>query len=83
MKHNDIFDILVEHAGANQTLRSSFINSLKDGTPEFRFQGSLGFGGKYYPRENMVSCYSEDRTPLREEAIDKTNAALKQLKEDA
>ena len=46
---------------------------------EFRFQGTLGFGGKFYfnwPTEIRVSCYQEDETPDRVRAIGCKNADL-------
>jgi len=37
----------------------------KEPCTEWRFQGSLGFGGKFrYPRMS-VDCYPEDETPAR------------------
>ena len=49
---------------------------------EWRFQGNLGFGGKlWFEREGWrVSCYPEDETPRRCEAIEKANAVLKGLR---
>lgn len=46
---------------------------------EYRFQGSLGFGGKIYfghHRGLYVSCYREDETPDRKSAIGRMNAWL-------
>ncbi len=48
---------------------------------EFRFQGRLGFGGKYRRKTNTVDCYPEDETPGRLVLIAETNAALSELKE--
>jgi hypothetical protein len=49
---------------------------------EWRFQGNLGFGGKFRLRSDLscaVDCYPEDETPARRETIQKANSALKEL----
>jgi hypothetical protein len=51
---------------------------------EFRFQGALGFGGKFRNNGNnsntpYVDCYPEDETPARREMIAKANARLSAL----
>jgi hypothetical protein len=50
---------------------------------EYRFQGSLGFGGKLYVEDHgdrwRVSCYREDETSERREAIRKANKRLREL----
>lgn len=87
-----IYDILVIHAGAREekyeenqfvqcALGWDFNNSL-----EYRFQGSLGFGGKIWLPEHgepYVTCYQEDETPERNKAIEKTNEELKKVVRDA
>lgn len=83
-----IYDILVRNAGADDTpgvwnSRRDFRHFFNE-TPgtEYRFQGLLGFGGKFY-RERQgwrVSCYSEDRNPVRDAAIAATNEKLAALK---
>lgn len=82
------FDVLVEHAGASAGQREEFVaNQTYTVVEEFRFGGTLGFGGKFYrdvtllPDRTLgehwrVSCYPEDRTPERQQAIADTNAAL-------
>ena len=74
-----VFDLLVEECGAREHLRGDFIHFLSqtDGA-EFRFQGSLGFGGKLYNEAKgfRVSCYTEDQTPERDAAIKLTNELL-------
>lgn len=82
---NQIFDILVKECGASEYWRNNFvhIHSEPHGRcQEYRFQGSLGFGGKFRNRENrwFVDCYKEDETPERLETIKRTNDLLKQLK---
>lgn len=82
------YSILVEHAGAIESNdeRADFIYSVSRPdllTTEYRFGGSLGFGGKFRipsdGRAPFVNCYPEDRTPERLEAIDRTNNALQAL----
>jgi hypothetical protein len=81
---NAIYDILVKHAGARESsMRDGFVwHHAENDCTEFRFMGSLGFGGKYYSRENRVDCYSEDETPERRVAIGRTNAALAEVAAD-
>ena len=53
-----------------------------DPTREWRFCGSLGFGGKFrFPRMS-VDCYPEDLTPARANAIKNTNVCLAALREE-
>lgn len=75
---NAIFDILVERAGASESMRDEFVYQQMGGCREFRFQGSLGSGGKLYVEPNRwrVAAYPEDRTPQRDATIGETNAAL-------
>lgn len=49
-------------------------------TSNWRFGGSLGFGGKFHFPGLNVNCYPEDETPQRRSAIDKANARLSELK---
>jgi hypothetical protein len=49
---------------------------------EYRFIGTLGFGGKLYYTHSKgfyVSCYREDETPEILETINKINNLLNQL----
>lgn len=82
MTPDEVYDILVEHAGAPESDRSSFVAycaPLSFGH-EWRFQGNLGFGGKFYAdfrgRNLRVGCYSEDRNEERERIIDLVNDLL-------
>lgn len=75
-----VYDILIREAGAPEGDRASFVDALLTGDcREWRFCGSLGFGGKYRPDTNTVDCYREDETPSRLLVIKKTNAALAAL----
>lgn len=91
MSHDDItigqadaiYDVLVQHAEAREARRYEFIFHLTRGCEEFRFMGSLGFGGKLYvePGGWRVGAYPEDIKAYseRQQVIDATNAALSQL----
>ncbi len=88
------WDILSNLAGAssNKWDRSSFAEAftdLKHEATEWRFQGYLGFGGKFWRRHGFngleefdVSCYKEDRNPTRDAMVNKVNQALKALVEE-
>jgi hypothetical protein len=71
-----IFDVLTLCAGTPESLREEFVHALQRGTREFRIGGSLGFGGKYWPETNTVSCYREDMTDRRRAIITDTNGHL-------
>ncbi|PZR93525.1 MAG: hypothetical protein DI537_10425 [Stutzerimonas stutzeri] len=80
------YDILVREAGAAPGDRSSFILHLSKPSPptEYRFQGHLGFGGKFRLRQSdqiahRVDCYPEDLDPERIAIVERTNAALATL----
>jgi hypothetical protein len=79
-----VYDALVKHVGARDgsDSRRSFVWSFSEGDcQEYRFQGSLGFGGKCYRGGNAprVYCYPEDLTAERSAAILRVNAALAAL----
>jgi hypothetical protein len=79
-----VWRILVECCGCrdDEMDRTTFIIcQAKRLETEWRFQGLLGFGGKFW--RNMgrwyVSCYPEDKTPEREVMIEKANERLRAL----
>lgn len=77
-----IYDILVKDAGAYEPDRSGFVHrQSNERITEWRFCGSLGFGGKFWNNNGRlyVSCYREDSTPEREAIIEKVNAQLEEL----
>ena len=78
-----VYAVLVEHAGANPEDRGGFIRAHTDrsgcAVEEWRFQGRLGFGGKYRGGTNTVDYYPEDMTPDRETVRRRVNTALHQL----
>ena len=82
MDWSAVYQILMEEAGAPINLRENFVYVMaNEDCREYRFQGSLGFGGKLYNERGRlrVSCYPEDETPERRIVIDKTNQRLKGL----
>ncbi len=76
---NKVYNLLVAIGGAHEYERESFVYHHLEGCTEWRFQGQLGFGGKYYSERNKVSCYSEDKTEHREYLIKKLNEELAKL----
>lgn len=80
---NQIYDILVKFAGALERWREDFVHRQEHGCCEYRFQGSLGFGGKFWNVGDRwdVTCYREDENPERRQAIQLCNAELAKLKE--
>jgi hypothetical protein len=78
-KANTIFSILVQHAGASEALRDNFIHTIGTGAEEYRFQGDLGFGGKFRPKTMTVDCYKEDLDDIRSKIIEETNQRLKEI----
>lgn len=90
---NAIYDILVKDAGAPDgpvdgdfgTPRRDFMfHQTREMTWEYRFMGSLGFGGKFWNYDGRwyVTAYPEDMTPERQQVIDDTNVALAALKQE-
>lgn len=80
-----MYDVLVKQAGAraDEYDRRSFVQCALNWdyrfTFEYRFMGSLGSGGKIWlplDRDPSVSCYPENETPERMEAMRNTNQEL-------
>ena len=82
---NRVYAVLVAKAGAHPDTGFDFVyRQSREVIEEWRFQGSLGFGGKlrrdrYGERPLRVDCYREHETPKRLEIIAETNAALEAL----
>jgi hypothetical protein len=75
--------ILKEECGATDFMLDWFIPRLREESiTEYRFQGNLGFGGKFWNANGRwyVTCYSEDETPERQEMIRKANERLADLR---
>lgn len=78
---NKVYDLLVEVGGASIHDKSYFITAHMRNPPcdEYRFQGKLGFGGKYRSKTNRVDCYPEDETKERREIMSLLNGELAKL----
>lgn len=76
-----IWSVLCEYVGASLADQDNFVQHMAGNDPpsEWRFGGTLGFGGKFYPAEMAVRCYPEDETPARLAAIRNANVALARL----
>lgn len=76
-----VYGVLMVHCEAPLGMMQQFIIAHTGERPcdEFRFQGRLGFGGKYRRKTNTVDCYPEDENPTRQRLIAETNAALDAL----
>jgi len=78
---NQVFTILVNLVGANEIYRNDFLHAhLYGNCEEYRFQGKLGFGGKYRSKTNTIDCYSEDETKERKKIIKNINTELSKIK---
>jgi hypothetical protein len=86
---NKIYDILVEHAGASESMRQTFVYDHTNPklkrflrVTEWRFQGKLGFGGKLWIDGNRIyiDCYQEDEDKEKLDIIKKVNELLKEFK---
>jgi hypothetical protein len=79
---NRVYDILVATAGAPSSLREDFVYHharAAETASEYRFQGSLGTGGKYLAGLNRVSCYPEHMNGAVPDVISATDIALAKL----
>jgi hypothetical protein len=82
---NKIYDILVKETGALEFGRERFVyTQTHEDCEEYRFQGSLGFGGKFwndsfYINIWSVSYYPEDENKKRLKIIKRTNKKLEEL----
>lgn len=86
-----IWDILIRECGARHDEegwnRQAFVQIQAEGCSEYRFQGDLGFGGKFRVTSSpnrwhgqwYVDCYQEDENPLRKVMIEAANKALLEL----
>lgn len=85
---NTVYDVLVKHAGASDQGREDFVLlEAEEEVNEYRFGGSLGFGGKFWNYRDRwsVTAYPEavKAHPELQGRIDTTNAALAALKQGA
>ena len=80
---NMVYDILVEHGGASDSMRNSFVFAHTDDEHpcwEYRFQGHFGFGGKYWSERNTINYYPEDHTKKLDKLEVKINKLLGEIK---
>ena len=81
-----VLNILRQECGYSLPFRDvdNFLANIMEGCPEWRFQGALGFGGKFRNNGNhdntpYVDCYREDETPARLKMIEVANEHIKAL----
>lgn len=81
-----VYDVLVRVCGHERDDWGSFLHYIREdrGGKEYRFCGSLGFGGKIYIESNRwrVGYYPEHRTDEREAAVEQANRELARLREE-
>lgn len=84
---NRIYDILVQVCGAAEDYRDGFVmlHQRENFPTEWRFIGTLGFGGKFWRKRDAfsVTCYSEDETRARLKTMKEANQQLKQVYADS
>ena len=85
IRANEVYDILVAHAGASESMRNNFVFVHTDDEDqnlcwEYRFCGKFGFGGKYWSQHNAVNYYAEDHTKRLDKLEVKINKLLGELK---
>lgn len=76
-----VWGVLVAVCGARPSLWDQFVHYVTREDRyghEFRFEGNLGPGGKFYRTNGSwtVSCYLEDHTNQRSRTIDEANKYL-------
>jgi hypothetical protein len=79
--YHRVYAALVYYAGAPAGEAENFVLHLSGDSPptEWRFCGSLGFGGKFYPESMTVRCYPEDEDDRRRSFINNANTALRRI----
>lgn len=86
--YGQLYDLLQEHVGASLQGKDDFVSAFTKGRcHEYRFQGSIGFGGKLYcdsgsfsVGSHRVGCYTEE-LPGNEEKINMVNGLICDLEE--
>jgi 5'-nucleotidase len=73
-----VYKLLMETAGALPSYEEQFVRE-RNQYKEWRFQGIMGFGGKYWPKRNKINCYKEDETPRILQLIEEINIELARL----
>jgi hypothetical protein len=82
--YNAVYDLLVATGNerGNELLRGMFRTYFAENGTEWRFQGHLGFGGKFWANDgrHYVSYYGrEDWTPERDDMVKKLNFEISKL----
>jgi hypothetical protein len=83
--YEEVWDLLVNDAGASKDPldKESFVcafTKIEYPTTEYRFCGSLGFGGKFWRNNGFyISCYREDETPKQLGTINRVNEQINKL----
>lgn len=76
---------ILEDIGAASSMREAFISTQsREDCNEWRFQGKLGFGGKFWNEWSYleerplwrVSCYTEDENAKTDKIVKETNEKL-------
>jgi hypothetical protein len=81
---NEIYNVLVEECDAQEHDRESFCLNVAEDCTEYRFEGNLGFGGKFWDYGVWhVDCYPEDLTPQAAAIIERANDRLESLYEQS
>jgi hypothetical protein len=79
-----VYAVLVNVCGASNDERSQWrFEGAFEGerpTSQYRFEGNLGHGGKFFFPSFTVSCYSEHRTQESDETCKRANALLQPLR---
>lgn len=81
-----VYELLKQQCNAKECYKPLFVQSVIKQTRfgmEFRFQGDLGFGGKFHSNSNgwYVSCYPEDETEELKLKIGLVNRVLEKFKD--
>ena len=81
--YSKAYNLLIEHCGIrDDDMRDTFIRHfVEQGGMEWRFQGKLGFGGKFWHtgRGWDINCYREDETKELKALIKTVNGLLADL----
>lgn len=78
--------VILMAVGASPSMQADFVRYFTEDAGsaihrEWRFQGKLGFGGKFWrrPSGHDVNCYTEDLTSERKKLIKYANDLIKAL----
>jgi hypothetical protein len=83
--YDDVYTLLVHTCKARESMREDFVrhftNPEERTHQEWRFQGNMGFGGKFWRRDegHSITLYGEDENPERLERLREVNDELAAL----